>query len=86
VLTQAERRHVERRDGQNQKAASVAAFRAYIPVFGHEVNENVGHKEGPMGPNQPGFSARRTASWGKPKKRIQPAGPTLVTESADTVV
>jgi len=30
------------RDGKIKKPPSAAAFRLYIPIFGHEVNENVG--------------------------------------------
>jgi hypothetical protein len=59
---------------------------AYIPVFGHEVNENVFQEGARDRWKRDAFPAAEQASWGKPKKQIQAAGPTLVTESASKVV
>src|SRR5262249_48759537 len=76
----------QRRDGENQKAASAAAF---DPISRFSATKST--KTSASGPAMttgidPGFPPNGEASWGKPKKRIRAAGPTLVTESADKVV
>jgi hypothetical protein len=53
--------------GKNQKAASAAAFRSYIPVFGHEVNENVRQMAGGNDLRRPFFLQPR-GKLGKTEK------------------
>jgi hypothetical protein len=52
---------------ENQKAARAAAFRSYIPVFGHEVNENVCHAAVVTGWDD-GFSPPPAGKLGKTEK------------------
>jgi hypothetical protein len=71
--------------GKNQKSRPRGGLCAYIPVFGHEVNEKVGQSAGRDDCDEelPGLAS---ASWGQPKKQIQATRPTLVMESANKVV